>query len=110
MSKESSQIVIASDLGSGRVVFLAKASKAGAVEWGGLIETSLVATDATRAEELLAWAEADAATQNGVVEPYLIDVVEEGGRLRPTKYREEIRCLGPTVRGDLGKQAEGASA
>ena len=105
-----SQIVIASGLGSGRVVFLAKGSKTGAVAWGGLIEVSEVAADDARAAELLAIAEADAATQNEVVEPYLIDVEDKGGQLRPTKYREVISCLGPTVREDLGKQAEGTSA
>lgn len=104
------QIVIASDLGSGRVVFLAKGSTEGAVSWGGLIETSEVAADEARADSLLAMAEADAAARHEVVDPYLIDVEEEGGALRPTKYREAIRCLGPTNRPDLGKQAEGAEA
>lgn len=104
------QIVIASDLGSGRVVFLAKGSTAGAVSWGGLIETSEVARDDARAQTLLALAEADAEARHEVLDPYLIEVEEDGGKLRPTKYREAIRCLGPTTRPDLGKQAEGAEA
>ena len=104
------QIVIASDLGSGRVVFLAKGEKAGAIAWGGLIETAEVAGDEAHANELLALAEADADARHEVVDPYLIDVKDEGGVLRPTKYREAIRCLGPTNRPDLGKQAEGAEA
>jgi hypothetical protein len=104
------QIVIASHLGSGRVMFLAKGSTEGSVTWGRLIETSEVAADDTRANALLALAEADANARNEVVDPYLIDVEEEGGQLRPTKYREAIRCLGPTIRQDLGKQAEGAEA
>lgn len=104
------QIVIASHLGSGRVRFLAKGASEGAVSWGGLIETSEVAADDARANELLALAEADVAARNEVMDPYLIDVEEEGGQLRPTKYREAIRCLGPTIRQDLGKQAEGAEA
>jgi hypothetical protein len=45
-----------------------------------------------------------------VLDPYLIDVELDGGALRPTKYREAIRCLGPTNRQDLGKQSEGARA
>lgn len=106
----AAQIVIASGLGSGRVVFLAKGSTAGSVRWGGLIETSEVATENARAEELLAIAEADAEARHEIVDPYLIDVDDEGGALRPTKYREAIRCLGPTMRLDLGKQAEGAEA
>ena len=104
------QIVIANYLGSGRVVFLAKGSGEGSVSWGELIDTAEVATDEDRATALLALAEADVAERNVVMDPYLIDVEEEGGSLRPTKYREAIRALGPTVRQDLGKQAEGAEA
>ena len=104
------QIVIASDLASGRVVFLAGAPEAGAVVWGPLIGDAEVAGDDARANELLALAEADASARHAVVDPYLIDVREEGGALRPTKYREAIRCLGPTIRPDLGKQTEGAEA
>ena len=42
-----------------------------------------------------------------VVDPYLIDVEDHGGVPRPTRYRELIRALGPTVRLDIGKQAAG---
>ena len=104
------QIVIANYLGSGRVVFLAKGSSEGSVSWGELIDAAEVAADDDRANALLALAEADVAERNVVMDPYLIDVEEEGGSLRPTKYREAIRALGPTVRQDLGKQAEGAEA
>ena len=42
-----------------------------------------------------------------IVGPYLIDVVAgPDGKLRGTSERERIRALGPTVRLDLGKQAE----
>ena len=102
------QIVIASGLGDGRVVFLAEGS--GAVQWAALIGDSVVAEDDERAAELLAIAEADAGKRHLIVDPYLIDVEREGDELRPTKYREVIRCLGPTIRQDLGKQAEGAEA
>ena len=104
------QIVIASDLGSGRVVFLARGSREGAVSWGGLIDTAEVAREDDVAAALLAMAEADVEARHEVLDPYLIDVVEEQSGLRPTKYREVIRCLGPTNRPDLGKQAEGAEA
>ena len=104
------QIVIASDLGSGRVVFLARGSSAGSVSWGGVIETAEVATDDARADALLEMAEADAEARHEILDPYLIEVEEIDGGLRPTKYREAIRCLGPTIRPDLGKQAEGAEA
>ncbi len=102
------QIVIASRLGDGRVVFLAEGSKSGAVEWAALIGDSAVAADDAAATELLSIAEADAADRHLIVDPYLIDVEGDGEGLLPTKYREVIRCLGPTIRMDLGKQAEGA--
>lgn len=62
-----------------------------------------------------AQADADAAletakkslTQNVVVNPYLFEVHEEEGGIAPVKERELIRAAGPTVRGDLGKQAQG---
>ncbi len=104
------QIVIASRLGDGRVVFLAKGSTAGEVVWAALIADSAVAADDAAAGELLSIGEADANARHLIVDPYLIDVDGDGETLRPTKYREVIRCLGPTIRLDLGKQAEGAEA
>jgi len=104
------QIVIASRLGDGRVVFLAKGSAAGSVEWAALIGDSAVAEDDDAASELLSIGEADASARHLIVDPYLIDVEGKGEQLTPTKYREVIRCLGPTNRLDLGKQSEGAEA
>jgi len=40
-----------------------------------------------------------------VVNPYLFEVREDAGSIRPVKEREIIRAAGPTVRLDLGKQA-----
>ena len=44
-------------------------------------------------------------TGNEVVAPYLFEVREEGGKIRPVKEREIIRGLGPSIRPDTGKQA-----
>ncbi len=41
-----------------------------------------------------------------VVGPYLVDVEKTANGVRPTHIRERIRTLGPTVRNDLGKQAQ----
>lgn len=41
-----------------------------------------------------------------VVEVYLFEVARDARGLRPTRVREAIRAAGPTVRADLGKQAE----
>jgi hypothetical protein len=104
------QVVIASRLSDGVVVFLSEPVGTDAVEWVTQLEGALVSADDARAGELLSLAEADAGERHEIVDPYLIDVEEEDGKLRPTKYREAIRCLGPTIRPDLGKQAEAENA
>ena len=104
------QIVIASRLRDGRVVFLRKGSTVAAPEWAGLIDDAEVAADEARASEILAIGEGDVKARNLILDAYLIDVKVENGKLRPTKYREAIRALGPTIREDLGKQTEGAGA
>lgn len=53
-------------------------------------------------EKIGAQATADAL----VVDAELIDVEIRDGAPVPTKLKERIRALGPTVRLDLGKQAE----
>ncbi len=42
-----------------------------------------------------------------VVEPNLVDVERVDGLATPASYRERVRALGPGVRPELGKQAEG---
>lgn len=102
------QIVLANRLGDGRVVF---AKRAGSdLGWAGLIEDATVAETGEPAEALLAAAEAEIIARNEVMDAYLIDVEETDSGWRPTKYREFIRAVGPTIREDLGKQAEGTEA
>lgn len=43
-----------------------------------------------------------AALRNEVADPYLIDLDNDG----PVRWRESIRANGPTVRPDLGYQAD----
>jgi Protein of unknown function (DUF2849) len=61
------------------------------------------------AEPAAAAAALDAAqkfvAQNRVVSPYLFEVREPSGKIRPVKEREIVRAAGPSVRTDLGKQA-----
>jgi len=104
-----SQVVIASRLSDGLVVFL-REQGSGQASWVLLLPEAEQAADDARAATLLALAEADAEARHEIVDPYLIEVEEHDGELRPTKYREAIRCLGPTIRTDLGKQAEGPGA
>ncbi len=47
-----------------------------------------------------------AFNRNVVVDVALIDVEEAAGEIRPVRLRERIRAAGPTIRTDLGKQAE----
>ena len=42
-----------------------------------------------------------------VVDPYAVEVELRNGHYAPKALREAIRAAGPTVRRDLGKQAEG---
>ena len=104
------QVVIASRLSDGLVVFLKGAAASGAAEWVLELDAAETADDDARAAELLKLGEADAVANQVIIDPYLIDVEEQGGQLRPTKFREIIRCFGPTIRFDLGKQAEGREA
>ncbi len=103
-----SQVVIASRLSDGRVVFLSKDAVEGSVVWASSLTEAALADDDSRAEEFLRLSEADMLERREVLDPYLIDVVLENGELRPTKNREAIRCFGPTVSQDFGKTSEGA--
>ena len=47
------------------------------------------------------------AVDNEVVEPYAVELESRAGHFAPKALREAIRASGPTVRPDLGKQAQG---
>jgi hypothetical protein len=67
---------------------------------------AFIAQDESAAEALEA-AGAEAFRRNEVVDAYLVDVtLNEKGKAYPNHYRERIRFKGPTIRLDLGKQAE----
>ena len=68
-----------------------------------LAEAEIFADDAA-AEAALARAQIS-VTGNQVVTPYLFDVRQDKGVLRPVKEREIIRSLGPSIRPDIGKQS-----
>jgi hypothetical protein len=94
------QIVTGNSLGEGRVVFQSASG------WSLRIEEAELLVTNEAAEAALARALADAAA-NRVVEPYLIDVKPEAGRLVPVRLRERIRAEGPTTGHSL---PEGAAA
>lgn len=85
------QVVTSNDLASGTVVF-----RRADGTWSIDIGRAEVAETPEAADLLLASANADQETCL-IVEPALIEVVREGGFLRPVALRELIRATGPTV-------------
>lgn len=95
----SERIVTANLLREGHVVFLRPDGG-----WSHRPADAWVASDKDAEAALLARAEA-AVADRVVVAPYLIDIVRDAGTVRPKRYREWLRALGPSVRTDLGYQA-----
>ena len=93
-------ILIASDLVDGDVVFGA------AHGWTRDPDLAQVAYSQHQASVLQSAAAADVARQK-IVDPYLVEVtIDAAGRAEPRHFRERFRMLGPSVRPDLGKQAD----
>jgi sulfite reductase (NADPH) hemoprotein beta-component len=93
------QILIASDLKEGEVVFL------GDSRWERDHRRAKIALDPEAAAALEAFGKAEIA-KNHVVDVYLADVeISADGVATPLHYREKMRVKGPSVRPDLGKQA-----
>ncbi len=93
------KIVTANRLDDGLVVYLNGAG------WSERIEDARIAGDDAAADGLLAQAEGP-GQEIRVIDPYLIEVARGDAAPRPLSYREAIRAQGPTVRPDLGKQAD----
>ncbi len=94
------QILLASDLRDGEVLFL------GPKGWVRDARAATVAPDASAAAALEARGKADVAA-NKVVDVYLAEVeIDPALGPRPLHYRERARLVGPSVRRDLGKQAQ----
>jgi hypothetical protein len=74
-------------------------------EWVGALGDAEIFADSAQAHAALAQAN-EAVRARLVVNPYLFDVRLEGSQIHPVKEREIIRAAGPTVRRDLGKQAD----
>jgi len=85
------QMLIASRLADGQVVFLADDH-----DWTESIDRGAVAESPEAGASLLAIA-AQAVEHSVVVDPYLIDVTDRNGGRRPRALREAIRAFGPTV-------------
>lgn len=92
--------VTANRLGDGAVVYLTPGGG-----WSLWLDDAVMAADASEADALVAAAQAD-VDHCVVVAPYAFDVESADNHLRGVSVRERIRAAGPTMRLDLGKQAE----
>ena len=99
---ETGKALTANRLSDGDVVFLTRSG-----DWSLSVDDAALALepDATKALEARG---REAEEANVVTGAYLFDTELRDGRVRALHIRERIRTLGPTVRQDLGKQAEGA--
>ncbi|PKP67828.1 MAG: DUF2849 domain-containing protein [Alphaproteobacteria bacterium HGW-Alphaproteobacteria-5] len=94
------QALTANRLSDGIVVYLTADDR-----WSESLQDADVAEGKDAADALLTRA-TPSVDGNEVVEPYLFEVSREDEGIRAASVRETIRQAGPTVRRDLGKQAE----
>ncbi len=102
-SIEKGQVMTANRLRDGDVVFLNRAGK-----WELAIDQAVLAQEPQAVAALEARAKED-ETSTLVTGSYLFDAERRDGKIRASHIRERIRAQGPTVRIDLGKQAEGTA-
>jgi hypothetical protein len=88
------QMIIANRLIDGVVVFLGAGDT-----WVHDIAAGVVIGEDADAQRLLAVAKQH-EDRCLVIDPQLIEVAEQDGRIRPVAIREAIRAFGPTVRTD----------
>jgi len=99
---EKGQALTANRLADGEVVFLTRSGV-----WSVSVDEAALAQEPDAVKALEARGrEAEAA--NIVTGSYLFEAERRHGRVRAAHIRERIRTLGPTVRPDLGKQAQGS--
>jgi hypothetical protein len=94
-------VITASRLADGVVVF-----QTADQDWSEDFNCAAVWADPGATAAALARAQEDEA-KNLVVDSYAIVVEIRNGHVVPKALREAIRAAGPTIRRDLGKQAEG---
>jgi len=94
------QALTANRLADGIVVYLTVSN-----DWSESLQDADVAEGKEAGEALLTRAQ-PSVDGNVVVEPYLFEVTQDENGVRAASVRETIRQAGPTVRLDLGKQAE----
>jgi len=102
-AEEKGQVMTANRLGDGLVVFLQRSGT-----WSEKIDDAVLALEPEATAALEARAALDVKA-NLVTGQYLFEATRVNGKIRADHIRERIRTLGPSVRLDLGKQAEGTA-
>lgn len=97
----TAKVLTANELHSGDVVYLRADGS-----WSLWLAESAVAHDEDEEGRLLAEGE-QAVADLKVIGPYLMKVEETEASIEPIGQREIIRAKGPSIRLDLGKQADG---
>ncbi len=100
---EKGQVMTANRLADGEVVFLTRSGT-----WNEKIDEAVLAQEPQAIAALEARA-GEGVKVNHITGQYLFDAERVDGKIRASHIRERIRTLGPTVRMDLGKQAEGTA-
>jgi hypothetical protein len=100
---EKGQVMTANRLRDGEVVFLTRSG-----EWSMAIDNAVLAQE-PQAVSALETRATDDARKTLVTGQYLFDAQRVNGLIKASHIRERIRAQGPTVRLDLGKQAEGTA-
>ncbi len=101
---EKGQLITANRLRDGIAVFMTRSG-----EWSETIDDAALALEPAAVAALEARAKDD-EKKTIVTGAYLVEAERRDGRVRASHIRERMRALGPTVRIDLGKQAEGKGA
>lgn len=102
-SEEKGQVMTANRLKDGEVVFLTRAGG-----WSEKIDEATLALEPLAVAALEARAN-EAVEANVVTGQYLFEATRIEAKIRADHIRERIRSLGPSVRLDLGKQADGTA-
>lgn len=102
-NEETGQVMTANRLRDGDVVFLTRSGV-----WSEKVDDAVLAQEPQAVAALEARAAEDVKA-NLVTGQYLFEATRVGGNIRADHMRERIRTLGPTIRTDLGKQANGTA-
>lgn len=100
---EKGQVMTANRLHDGEVVFLTPSGG-----WSEKIDDAELTQELSALSAVEARA-SEAVKANLVTGQYLFTATRVSGKICADHIRERIRTLGPTVRTDLGKQAEGTA-